>query len=283
MRHQRPDTPGPAKLQNVLAMTASGSGAIYWAAESGLGLASPQKAPAPPALRPRGLALDSSRGVWTIEQGAIRPFGGQPLPLLLPKQGSAPVPLEKIAAAVQLSNGDWVVADEDQRAIHRFTRAGEHAGLFANAKVSKLAVNAVDDVVGIDREQRGLIFFDVGGRTTGRIAAKTAAYNLENLEDLTFDAFGHLYVLDRTSLVVFTPFGEPAAAPAAGRGVGTPVAGAGPTAQAPNRAARYRVATIFTEPERSPTAFRRATAFALDLSGGVYLYDERAERIRVYR
>lgn len=39
----------------------------------------------------------------------------------------------------------------------------------------------------------------------------------------------------------------------------------------------------FTEAEKNPGVFRRATAFALDASGTMYLADERAQRILTFR
>ena len=38
-----------------------------------------------------------------------------------------------------------------------------------------------------------------------------------------------------------------------------------------------------SRPQADAAGFRRATAFALDRSGTVYLYDDRAERVMVYR
>jgi sugar lactone lactonase YvrE len=142
-------------------------------------------------------------------------------------------------------------------------------GPFAAAKLTRLAVNASDEIAGLDRDQKAVVLYDTAGKTTGRIPLKGTGYDLQNPEDLTYDAFGHLYVLDRGAIAVFTPY---AATPAA----------AGPT-PAPAAARSYRLLTLFTEPQTVPTAFRRASAFALDPSGAVYLYDDRAERVLVYR
>ena len=45
----------------------------------------------------------------------------------------------------------------------------------------------------------------------------------------------------------------------------------------------YRLVTLFAEPKTSTTGFHKATAFAVDDSGAIYLYDENAKRILVYR
>ena len=49
------------------------------------------------------------------------------------------------------------------------------------------------------------------------------------------------------------------------------------------RTVNYSLVTQFTAPEKDPAAFRKATAFAVDPSGAVFLYDERAQRVMVYR
>ena len=56
-----------------------------------------------------------------------------------------------------------------------------------------------------------------------------------------------------------------------------------PAASATNRAAAYKLVTVFSEPERNATGFHRASAMALDASGALYLYDDRLQRILVYR
>jgi hypothetical protein len=108
---------------------------------------------------------------------------------------------------------------------------------------------------------------------------KGTGFDLQNPVDIAYDAFGHLYVLDRGSIAVFTPFGtgpESAPAPVVPGRMATAASTPAPSART------YRLLTLFTEPQ-SPTAFRRATAFAVDASGAIYLYDDRAERVVVYR
>jgi hypothetical protein len=41
--------------------------------------------------------------------------------------------------------------------------------------------------------------------------------------------------------------------------------------------------TLYTEADKSPSAFHKATGFAIDRAGTMYLYDDRAQRILVYR
>jgi hypothetical protein len=205
------------------------------------------------------LTTDTAGNLAAIDTAGLRPFGGTFVAFMMPRQNAPPVPLNKIDAAVQLYAGDWLVADEDVRGIHRFSRTGEYLGQFSATRVTRLAVNAKDEIAGVDREQKGVVFLDDAGAVTGRIPPKGPGYDFPNLEGLTFDRFGHLYVLDRTAVGIFNP-GAATASPRT-----------------------YALITVYTEPAGNPTSFRRATAFALDLSGGLYLYDDRAERVRVYR
>lgn len=269
---------GPIKVDNLVGLAVAPSGSVYWAGENGLRLLSPPGDPPPTVARPRGLTTDATGRPVIIEAGSIRPFGGEPLALSVPRSNGTPQPLQKIEGVVQLSNRAWIVADEDERTLHRFQSSGEHAGPFAQARTRRLAVNATDEVIGIDREQRGLVLFDAAGRMTGRLPARGTGYMLNNIEDVAFDVFGHLFVLDREGLAVFSPWqaaGTPA--PAA------PAARSGGQAAPEGRGAAYRLLTFYSEPEQSPGAFRRSTALALDASGAAYVYDARAERLRVYR
>ena len=61
-----------------------------------------------------------------------------------------------------------------------------------------------------------------------------------------------------------------------------PAAPTAPTTTSDHGAA-YHLLTVYSEPEKSPGAFRKATAFAIDRTGTVYLYDDHAQRILVYR
>jgi hypothetical protein len=272
------ETFGPAKLENVLSVTATSQDSVYWANATSVGIATPANADKPPAVaKSRGLTLDTAGNLVAIDGGLLRPLAGGSVSPLLPKPNGAQETLTRIEAVAQLSNGDWIVMDGGEKALHRFARGGAYIGPFVPAGVSRLAVSVFDEVAGIDRDQKGIVLFDVTGKSLGRIALKGTGYDLQNPEDLTYDAFGHLYVLDRGAIAVFTPY------PAAPVGSAAAPASTPAAARALTRAAAYRLLTVFAEPEKSPSGFRKATAFALDSSGAVYLYDDRLQRILVYR
>jgi TolA-binding protein len=268
-----PDPVGPTRLGNVRSMIATPRDAVYYATESGVSLLVPPSAERPPvAARPRGLLLDPGGRLVVIEGSALRPQAGPPILLSIPQTGKPPRPLDKIDAAVSISSGDWLVMDEDEKVVNRFDRTGRHLGPFATARVSRLAINEFDEVAGIDRETKSIVIFDPSGKLLARIPAKGTGYAIADPEDLTFDALGHLFVLDRAGVYVFDPKRASRAAqtPAASGRTAAPLA---PTAP---------LVTSFTQPESSPGAIRRATAFALDSAGRMYVADDRAEKIQLY-
>lgn len=281
------ETVGPARLDDVSALAVTPRGFLYWSTDSTVGTNAPATEPRVPALgKPRGLAVDTAGLVTVLETSALRPLVGDPMPLLVGNSKGQQVSLDHVDAAVQLSNGEWVVMDGGDKYLLRFSRTGQYVGGFATAKATRLAVNAVDDVAALDRDEKAVVFFDAAGKLIGKLPFKGAGYELSDPQDLAYDSFGHLYVLDRRAIVVFSPYAPAApaaAAPAAGRRGGGPPASA-PAAAAPAvRTVSYRLLAAFSEPEKSTTGMDRARAFALDASGGVYLYDERAHHVLVYR
>jgi TolA-binding protein len=267
------DTIGPAKLENVTGVAASG-GAIYWAGETAIGVAGGAGTAAPPAVaKARGLALDRSGRLVVLDAGSLRLPAGDPLVLSVTRPNGTAEPLARLDAAAQLSNGDWLVVDDNEKGILRYDRAGTFVGVFAPGRVTRLALNGFDETAALDRDQKAIVILDPAGKTLAKIPFKTTTYELPNPEDVAFDSYGHLYVLDRGALAIFTPF-PPADVTAVAPLTSAPGPAAAPT---------YRLLTLYAEPERTAGAFRRATSFAIDPSGAAFLYDDRAQRILVYR
>ena len=263
------DVIGPARLQNVLALAISPRQTVYYAAENSVGIAAPATGDKPPVVqKPRGLALDTTGQAFVIDGASLRPFGGgDAIALHRPRPDGPPEPLEEIEGVVQLSTGEWLVADAGTHAIHKYSKTGDYGGVWTPSKAGRLAINAIDQIAGIDRDQKAIVFYNAAGKVTDRLPFKGAGYVFENPVDLTFDAFGHLYILDREAIGVFSPYPATKGAPA-------------PAAGAP----KFRMVTVFQDTvEKSPSSFRRAAAFAVDQAGAVYLADERAQKIRVYR
>ncbi len=252
---------GPARLENVDSLVTAADGSIYFSNGAGVGtIRSTPTARPPSAVRPRGLTLDSMGQLVVVEVGQLRPQTGNVISLAAPRAGGAPQALEKMDGVVAMAGGDWVVSDEDERGLLRFDRAGKSKGLFAQGRMLRLAVNAFNETAGIDRDTKAIVVLDAAGKVLTRVPAKGQGYLLENPVDVRFDEFGHLYVLDRDALLVFDLSQATGAA-------GTPP----------------KLVTRFSEPERSPTAFSRATAFTIDASGRLYIADERAQRVLAFR
>jgi len=268
------ETIGPQKLENVVGLALTSKKGIYWATEQAVGVA-PAGADKPPAVtKVRGLTVDNTRGLVVIDTGVMQAPGGKSITLPVTKSKGQTDVMLKVIAAVQLSNGNWLVMDEAEKSIFRFSSAGAFINIFAPVKVSKMAVNDVDEVAAIDKDQKAIALFDATGKAIGRIPLKAANYDIQDAEDLTYDDFGHLYVLDRSAIAVFSPYStlQTASPPGPGKPSGKNVV------ENP-----YHLLTFFTEPDKAPGMFRKATAFVVDASGGVFLYDENAKRIMVYR
>lgn len=270
------ESAGPTKLEDVRSLAVTGRQSIYWLTNSRVGVVTPANATAPPsAAEPRGLGIDASGNLVVLDGGTLK-AGGKSLPLALTRPNDKPEPLEQLDAVVPLSNGEWLVMDADQKAIQRFSRTGTYVAPFSPTRVTRLAINSVDEVAGIDRDRKNIVLLDATGRITGRIPAKAAGYDLPNLQDVAFDLFGHLYVLDRGAVAVFSP--HPVS-----RGATTAAPAAAAAAVAADRGLTYRLLTFVVEPEKNPGAFRRAAAFAVDAAGALYIADERLQRVLVYR
>lgn len=270
-----PETVGPAKLQNVVALALSSRPTLYFASESTLGVLTAGSPDRPQVVaRPRGFVVDRTGAVVAFDATSLRPPTGAAMTLSVTTSSGAPKALSDIEAVGQFSNGDWIVADGSDRNLQRFSHAGAFIGAFAPGRITHLVVSGTDDVVAVDRDLKAVVVFDSVGKNTSRIPLRAAGYDLGNVEDIAVDAFGHVYVLDRAAIAIFSPY--PAAPAAAAAASPTPAPGT-------PRALAYRLVTLFAPPEADPTAFKRATAFAVDPSGAVFLYDDRTQRVMVYR
>jgi outer membrane protein assembly factor BamD (BamD/ComL family) len=241
------------RAKDVTGMVVTARGQGYFSTRTAVVPFMPSGAEPPPAAaKVRGVALDRLGRLVAIDAGSLKVRNAPPVPLSV-VQGGVAKALDDVIAAASFKNGEWIVASDDDRAIQRFSPAGKHLGAFANVRASRLAINDFDEVAALDRDAKAIKLFDEAGKPLGAIPERGAGYELKNPVDLAFDAFGHLYVLERNGILVFRP-GRPES----------------PFVRA------------FFEPENSPGALRRAAAFAFDAEGRVYIADDNAEKIRVY-
>ena len=101
----------------------------------------------------------------------------------------------------------------------------------------------------LDSDTKSIIWTDRTGKALVKIPREGAGYLLESPADIAFDMFQHLYVLDKTQVVVFAPSGK--------------------------------LVAVFTPDAQS--AFRSGKALALDDAARLYVYDDAQERVLVYQ
>jgi TolA-binding protein len=204
-----------------------------------------------PALQPRQVGFDE-RGRLVVVQKTLVTREGDKGPqrlTLTAGQGTSARLLQDIGAGARLSTGDLLVADRDVRAVARFDAAGKFLGNFATGRISRVAVGPGAQVALVDSDAKGVSWTDRTGKVLARIPARGTGYVLDSPSDVAFDVFHHLYVLDKTQVVIFAPGGK-------------------------------HVAT-FT-PDAS-SAFRSGTALALDSAARLYIYDDAQERVLIYQ
>jgi sugar lactone lactonase YvrE len=150
-----------------------------------------------------------------------------------------------------LSSGERLVADRATRAVYRFSDTGTFVSPFASVRATRIAVGPSDRVALLDRDNRSVVVLDRRGITLVRIPQRGEGYELASPADVAFDPLGHLYVLDRSSVLVFAPGGQ------------KPLA-------------------TFADPARPTSGLREATALAVDAAARLFVYDDGAGRILVY-
>jgi outer membrane protein assembly factor BamD (BamD/ComL family)/sugar lactone lactonase YvrE len=203
---------------------------------------------------PQGIFFDGGGRAMTIHEGGRLREDGQPgLTLSTVSTEGRMRPL-RLDAGVTTSNGDLLVSDRSLRSIVRFSADGKPKGEFARQIVARrLAITELDDVAALDPDTRSVTLLGWDGRVTARIAERGPGYQFREPVDVALDSLGHLYVLDRAALHVFTQQQSP------------------------------RLLATFAVPERAPGAFTAAQAMALDTAGRLFVFDGRTDIVQVFR
>ena len=246
------------RMRDVVALGTSG-GSLIAVSENGLSVLDL----ANKGAVARTTKLENARGVYSDPEGRSAIYSSRavlrgtepPVTLSVPKPDKSPRLLEDVTAMASLSTGEIVVADGNGPMLHRFNQALKVVGPVTQGRAHRLAVGSLDQIAGLDRGDKSISVWTPDGKPLVRIPAKGQTWQIDEPVDIAFDAFDHLYVLDR--------------------GLGTVWVFA--ISSAP------RLVTFFTLPEKSAGAFRRPTALALDTSGRLYIHDERAEKVQVYQ
>jgi TolA-binding protein len=249
---------GPAgRLRNVAGLAVGPGGSIYVAGRSGVSVFDAADAPARSAAPgdTRGVALDGRNRLVAVQRALMIQDGGARTPALftltIPRTGSPARILDDLSAVAVLSSGERLVADRATRAVYRFSDTGTFVSPFASVRATRIAVGPSDRVALLDRDNRSVVVLDRRGTTLVRIPQRGEGYELASPADVAFDPLGHLYVLDRSSVLVFAPGGQ------------KPLA-------------------TFADPARPTSGLREATALAVDAAARLFVYDDGAGRILVY-
>ena len=243
-----------AKLKDIVGIQFDPSGQLLLGHKLGISIYDPKGklARTVSADEPSAFFLDERMRLITVRKDSLMVERGEITPMRVPMQDK-PKAIEEIPSAVAMSSGARLIADKKGKQVLRFAPNGTFVGKFAGIEAGRLALNHLDDVAMIDREKKSVVIFDRDGKQLASIPQKGTGYELDNPIDLTYDAFGQLYVLDRGKASVFV-FGP-----------------------------RNNLLTTVTIPEKSPGAFTKADAFALDKAGRLYIYDDKAQSIQVYQ
>lgn len=205
------------------------------------------------ANEPSAFFLDERGRVIVVRRDTFIAERAETIPIATPTPEGKPKPIEEMPSVVAMSTGDRLIADSDAKLVVRVSPTGKYIGPFTSTNAARLALNRLDDVAMIDRSAKTIVIVDRDGKPLSRIPTRGTGYELDQPVDLAFDPLGHLYVLDRGRASVFI-FG-----------------------------AKNRLVTTVTIPEKSPGAFTRASALALDAAGRLHIFDDRAKRIQVYQ
>lgn len=159
-----------------------------------------------------------------------------------------PEPLERIEAALLTPGGNLLVADGKHKKVYRFDGKFQFRDAFPDPKereVTRMTLDPDGGLVFLDKDLKTVTTYDETGKPLRTIAARGAGYELKKPVDVAVDAFRQTYVADQEGAVlVFSPQGK----------LLTTLGG---------------------------TA--RPTALALDATGAVIVYDDKAERVVRYK
>ncbi|MGE3955179.1 MAG: tetratricopeptide repeat protein [Vicinamibacterales bacterium] len=161
--------------------------------------------------------------------------------------------VDEIPAVLPTEKGERLISNVKQRNVIRALPNGKFVAVFAQGQITRMARNWLGDVAMLDRSNKSVAIADRDGRIVSRIAQKGTGYELDEPQDIAFDALGHLYVLDRGKGEILV-FG-----------------------------AKNRLVATLAITGNAPGALNRGEALGLDAAGRLYVFDERSRRIQVYQ
>ncbi len=202
---------------------------------------------------PQAIFFDGAGHAHTIHQGGGLRDEGKPGVTLATTTTDGKLRPLNLDAGVTTSSGDLLVADRELKTVLRFAADGKPKGEFVRQVAARrLAITEFDEVATLDGDAKTVTLLNREGKIVTRIPDRGAGYQFRQPVDIAFDRLGHLYVLDRTAVFVFSPQGP-------------------------------KLITAFTVPEKNPGAFGNPESLALDSAGRLYVFDGRTDMVQVYR
>jgi hypothetical protein len=182
-----------------------------------------------------------------VEETGFHPARAPLVPVMVPEQNR---PREVEIQAAALSGDALLIADRRTKAIHRIAMDGSYRGRVAPVDATRIAVSPYGLIAAIQNQTQSLLLISPDGAVR-TVPAQLPGAHFRSPMDIAFDVLGHLYLLERDSIAIFTPSGEQL--------------------------------SVFNPGIAAPGAFRSGAAFDIDPAGRLFVYDEDGERVLVYQ
>jgi sugar lactone lactonase YvrE len=191
------------------------------------------------------------RPITISEDGGLR-VAGQPVLSLATTRPDGRLEPMRLDGGVVTSTGDMIVTNHDQKTLVRFAADGKPKGDFARGIAARrVAIDGFDRVAALDADAKSVVLLGRDGQIVTRIPDRGPMYQFRQAVDVAFDRLGHLYVLDRNAIHVFTP--------------------------------QNAWLTTISVPDKTPGSLSSAEAMALDSAARLFVFDSRASIVQVYR
>ena len=195
--------------------------------------------------------FDRYGSVHTAHERTLHDQAGKTMPLVAPMDGTERMQL-KFSAAAMNSAGEYLLADNDRETIFRCSADGQCSGAKFDLKVrsDQLATNDLDQLVSFDKGRKQVQLFDRNGKLLQTIPERSEGHQLRDPEDIALDRFGHIYILARSAVFVFSPDA-------------------------------VRLLKKFELPEKPQRVEGRA--LAVGSNGKLYIFDDRTQSVHIYK
>ncbi len=205
------------------------------------------------AIDPTAFFVDEQERIVVARNGTLVTPRADSIAFVGPGSDGQLKAIEEIPAVLSNARGERVIANPKNRNVVRALPNGKFVAVLATGVVTRMAQNWLGEIAMLDKSTKSINIVDRDGKAVSKIAFKGTGYEIEDPADITFDALGHFYVLDRGRGSIFV-FG-----------------------------AKNKLVHTLTVPSSSPGSLSRAEALGVDAAGRLYVFDEKVRRIQVYQ